>query len=145
MRPRALAARLGAIASTMMGRARRPEASPTRRAAAVEREDAASSFYQRVLSAQGHRGEVRFFLQRVAGGLYVEREDIPRLGLRSNQSLQFANADEFRQWCDDDPVRFDHPTLHVDLKRQGGELWSIADSADANVDDSSDGHDGADL
>ena len=112
-----------------------------RRATAVDREDAASSFHQRVLSAQGPRGEVRFFLQRVAGGLYVEREDIPRLGLRSNQSLQFADADEFRQWCDDDPVRFEHPTLHIDLKRQGGELWSMAGPAGDNVDDCSHGND----
>ena len=34
----------------------------------------------RYADARGPRGEVRFFLQRVIGGLYVEREDIPRRG-----------------------------------------------------------------
>lgn len=130
----------------MMGRDRRPKASqPMRRAAAVASEDAVSGSRQRVLSARAHRGEVRFFLQRVAGGLYVEREDAPRLGLRSNQSLQFADADEFRQWCDDDPVRFEHPTLHIDLKRQGDELWSMAVPPCDDADNSSHGNDGADI
>ena len=112
-----------------------------RRTAAAASENAASSIHQRALSARSHRGEVRFFLQRVAGGLYVEREDVPRLGLRSNQSLQFADADGFRRWCDDDPVRFEHPTLHIDLKRQGDELWSVAVPADDNTSHGSDGAD----
>jgi hypothetical protein len=34
-------------------------------------------------------------------------------------------ADAFRQWCDNDPVRFQHPLLHLDLKRQGDELWQV--------------------
>jgi len=68
---------------------------------------------------------MRFFLQRVAGGLYVEREDIPRLGTQTLQSLQFSTADGFREWCDNDPVRFEYPVLHIDLKRQGDELLQL--------------------
>ncbi len=68
---------------------------------------------------------MRFFLQRVAGGLYVEREDIPRLGPQTLQSLQFMAADGFHDWCDNDPVRFEHPLLHIDLKRHGDELWRV--------------------
>jgi hypothetical protein len=41
------------------------------------------------------------------------------------QSLQFMAADGFHEWCDNDPVRFEHPVLHIDLKRQGDELWRL--------------------
>ena len=37
----------------------------------------AASKSARTLSAEGRRGKVRFFLQRVAGGLHVEREKSP--------------------------------------------------------------------
>ena len=92
----------------------------------------ASADDARMLSAQGRRGEVRFFLQRVAGGLYVEREEIPRRGLRTMQSLRFVNAAQFNRWCDADPVRFEHPLLYVSLKRDGDDLWRVdAKPADA--------------
>lgn len=77
----------------------------------------------RTLSAESHRGAVRFFLQRVQGGLYVEREEIPRRGLRTLQSVQFTDAGQFGRWCDSDPIRFEHPLLHVNLKRDGDALW----------------------
>jgi hypothetical protein len=86
----------------------------------------------RTLCADGRRGEVRFFLQRVAGGLYVEREDIPRRGLRTQQSVQFADAEHFRRWCDNDPIRFEHPLLHVNLKRDADDLWRSIETADGN-------------
>jgi hypothetical protein len=79
----------------------------------------------RCLNAKGRQGFVQFFLQRVAGGLYVEREEIPRRGLRILQSVQFADADSFCRWCDDDPIRFEHPHLHVQLKREGEALWRV--------------------
>src|ERR1700748_316993 len=54
-----------------MGHPGRPEASRSMRAAsAAEPGHEVSESYERALSARGHRGEVRFFLQRVAGGLY---------------------------------------------------------------------------
>jgi hypothetical protein len=68
---------------------------------------------------------MRFFLQRVVGGLYVEREDIPRLGPQTLQSLQFMAEGAFREWCDNDPVRFEYPVLHIDLKRHGDQLWRL--------------------
>ena len=79
--------------------------------------------HRRTLSAQGRRGLVRFVLQRVTGGLYVERDEIPTRGLRVIQSIAFSNADAFDRWCDDDPVRFDHPLLHTQLKRDAAALW----------------------
>lgn len=84
----------------------------------------------RSLSAEGLKGEVRFFLQRVAGGLYVEREEFPRRGLRTQQSVQFADAEHFRRWCDNDPVRFEHPLLHVNLKRDADDLWRSVEGSE---------------
>ena len=79
----------------------------------------------RMLCAKGRLGEVHFLLQRVAGGLYVEREEIPRHGLRTVQSVHFVEPAAFNRWCDGDPVRFEHPLLHVKLKRDGDDLWRI--------------------
>ena len=77
----------------------------------------------RSLKATGHKGEVNFFLQRVAGGLFVEREEIPKRGLRTVQSVHFNDPAAFHRWCEGDPVRFEHPMLHVSLKRDGEALW----------------------
>lgn len=97
----------------------------SRRSTPAQGNGQASSHDTRTLGAQDRQGEVRFFLQRVAGGLYVEREQLPRRGLRTLQSVQFINAEEFGRWCDNDPVRFDYPLLHVSLKRGAAELWSL--------------------
>ena len=70
-------------------------------------------------------GSVRLFLQRVAGGLYVEREQTPRRGTHTCQLLHFSDRVRFEQWCDDDPTRFEHPLLHARLKRDGDGLWRI--------------------
>ena len=87
--------------------------------------ESAASQRARSLQAQGREGDIRFYLERVAGGLYVEREEIPRRGLQTSQSAHFNDADSFRRWCDDDPVRFEHPVLHVQLKRDADDLWRI--------------------
>ena len=94
--------------------------------------DSGAPIGSRTLSAEGRRGEVRFFLQRVAGGLYVEREEIPRRGLRTQQSVQFTDAEHFRRWCDNDPIRFEHPLLHVSLKRDADALWGDLEAADGS-------------
>jgi hypothetical protein len=70
-------------------------------------------------------GEVHFLLQRFAGGLYVEREEIPRHGTRTIQSLVFDDRRSFEQWCGDDPIRFAQPLLHAQLKRDGEALWRL--------------------
>ena len=68
---------------------------------------------------------MHFFLQRIAGGLYVEREESPRRGTRTSQSLVFGDRGSFERWCADDPVRFRHPLLHAQLKRDGDALWAV--------------------
>ena len=84
------------------------------------------SCHRAVIGAEGQAGSVQFRLQRTAGGLYVEREDIPRRGLRTVQSLVFGDAASFERWCNDDTVRFKHPLLHAQVKRAGGQLWDGA-------------------
>lgn len=76
--------------------------------------------------ARSVEGEVHFFLQRTAGGLYVEREEVPRRGTRTIQSLVFDDQITFEQWCGDDPIRFRHPLLHAQLKRDGQALWRVS-------------------
>lgn len=79
----------------------------------------------RTLHAQSRRLELSFFLQRVEGGLYVEREEIPRSegATVQVQSVRFADRARFEQWCDDDPERFEHPALFIELRRVADELW----------------------
>jgi hypothetical protein len=79
----------------------------------------------RVASAEGRHGVLRFVLRRVTGGLYVEREERPRKGTRTNISVQFADREGFKRWCDEDPSRFDTPLLHQRMRRDAEELWEL--------------------
>ena len=80
--------------------------------------------------AQGQQGAVQFFLQRVNGGLYVEREEIPRHGIRVCQSLLFNERALFERWRDDDPIRFEHPLLYRQLQRDADALWGVESAID---------------
>ena len=114
---------------THAARDREPPRPTNRRAAAGSRTDA---MRRREVSAEGRAGSVQFHLQRTAGGLYVEREDNPRRGLRTVQSLAFSDPPSFERWCDGDPIRFEHPLLHAQLKRAGSELWDTSPGADTD-------------
>lgn len=113
---------------THAARNREPRHPANQRALAAPGADA---MRRRAISAEGRAGSVQFHLQRTAGGLYVEREDIPRRGLRTVQSLAFIDAGSFKRWCDADPIRFEHPLLHAQLKRAGCELWDTDPGTDA--------------
>lgn len=80
------------------------------------------------LQAQGPTGTVQFFLQRSPGGLYVERDENPRHGVRCIQSLVFRHADDFLRWCDEDPALVDQPHLRERLQRTGLDRWDGASS-----------------
>jgi hypothetical protein len=75
--------------------------------------------------------ELRFVLQRNSGGMYVERDQLPLRGIRVLQSLQFADAESFYRWCDDDPVRFRLPLLYLAVKRSGAEFWRRFEGGDS--------------
>jgi hypothetical protein len=85
----------------------------------------------RSLQARSQRGELRFRLQYHQGGLYVEREDLPSRGLHCVQSMHFRDVRQFERWCDGDPTRFEHPLLHIALKRDAQALWQLGDPRDA--------------
>jgi hypothetical protein len=64
------------------------------------------------------------FVMRGAGSaLYLERTQRRPLGTHLVQSMVFASADEFRRWCDAEPLRFDDPNLHRRLRRHGEEFF----------------------
>ncbi|MBE7418411.1 MAG: hypothetical protein HS128_11805 [Ideonella sp.] len=79
----------------------------------------------RIASAEGREGVIRFVLRRVAGGLYVERDELPRKGTRTSISVEFKDRDGFGRWCDSDPSRFDSPLLHQRVRRAADELWEF--------------------
>jgi hypothetical protein len=109
--------------------ARRPR--PCSRAASSSARLASNDPCTRSLQAHGARGELRFRLQSHQGGLYVEREEIPRRGPHCVQSMHFRDASQFERWCDGDPARFAHPLLHLALKRDGQALWQLIEPTDA--------------
>jgi len=100
-------------------RARSTTSNKLERTCRPEHEDARA----RTVSAEGRDGALRFVLRRVAGGLYVEREEHPRKGTRTIVSVEFADRGEFERWCDDDPCRFQSPLLHQRLRRDADQLW----------------------
>jgi hypothetical protein len=87
--------------------------------------------HTRSLLARSPRGELQFRLQYHQGGLYVEREEIPCRGLHCVHSMHFRDVRQFEQWCDRDPARFEHPLLHLALKRDAGSLWQLREQPDA--------------
>lgn len=93
-----------------------------RQSARTGRSHRTSADGMRSLSARDRQGEVHFLLQRVAGGVYVEREAMPRRGLHTVQSILFEDADSFVRWCDSDTLRFEHPLVHTQLRQHGCEL-----------------------
>ena len=81
--------------------------------------------HTRMLKARVPTGEVKFFLERVVRGLYVEREELPRRGRPTTQILEFTEPLAFQRWCDGDSIRFEDPSAHVELKREADALWQI--------------------
>jgi hypothetical protein len=64
-----------------------------------------------------------FVLRAAGSALYLERTQRRPLGTHLVQSMVFASADEFRRWCDAEPLRFDDPNLHRRLRRHGEEFF----------------------
>ena len=67
-------------------------------------------------------GTLAFAVIRVSAGLLIERRQWPAAGLRFAQTMVFDDATVFDQWCDSEPVRFDDPKLHAQLRREGHEV-----------------------
>jgi hypothetical protein len=68
-------------------------------------------------------GTLAFAVIRTAKGLMVERRHWPAAGLRVAQTMVFDDVTDFDRWCDTEPVRFDDPQLHAQLRREGHEAF----------------------
>ena len=69
---------------------------------------------------------VTFLMRGVGSALYLERTQRRPLGTHMVQSMIFDSADEFKRWCDAEPLRFDDPNLHLRLRRHGEEFFGDA-------------------
>ena len=69
-------------------------------------------------------GSVSFTLARMPGGVLVERVQFHRGTARVVQTMLFADDESFQRWCDADALRFDHPLLHMSLRRDGNDLFT---------------------
>lgn len=75
---------------------------------------------ERVITSED--GTLAFTVVRTSRGLLVERRHWPVEGLRMAQTMLFDSTAAFDRWCDLEPVRFDNPRLHAQLRREGHEL-----------------------
>ncbi|WP_181178993.1 hypothetical protein [Methylibium rhizosphaerae] len=70
---------------------------------------------RRVRSADG---AVVFTLVPTARGVAVERV-LVHGGNVVSQVVAFADAESFHRWCDANPMRFENPSIHVEVTRDG--------------------------
>lgn len=57
------------------------------------------------------------------------RQHVPR-GVDSLAILLFDDRASFERWWRDDALRFDHPVVHRELRRDADELWELGDEHD---------------
>ena len=63
-------------------------------------------------------------MQRVRGGVFVERA-VQRLGAaRVVQAIVFHSASSLHRWCDADVARFDYPLLYSRLVHDADDLFA---------------------
>jgi hypothetical protein len=66
-------------------------------------------------------GSVAFRLSRVRSRLFVQRTHRRPSGAVAVQYLLIDDPEGFRQWCEVEPTRFEHPILFERVKRYGDE------------------------
>jgi hypothetical protein len=66
---------------------------------------------------------VRVALQRQAGGVLLEIEEGRSIGPRIVVVTSFTQASSLEDWCADDPLRFEEPIVHQQVRRHAEELW----------------------
>jgi hypothetical protein len=69
-------------------------------------------------------GAVSFTVEATAAGLGIERVQRRPLGTQFMQVFLFDDATSFKRWSDTDPVRFQYPLLHGQLRRQGDDYFA---------------------
>lgn len=89
-----------------------------RSAARISSLDSSDGCTQRQVIASAD-GILAFAVVRTSRGLLIERRRWPASGLRTAQTMVFDNVRTFDRWCDTEPVRFEDPQLHTQLRREG--------------------------
>jgi len=69
------------------------------------------------------RGAVTVTLHRRGPGILLELVEHRPSGCRIVVVTSFTDARSFEEWCTDDPLRFEHPIVHQQVRRHAEELW----------------------
>jgi hypothetical protein len=69
-------------------------------------------------------GAVAFSLCRMGPRLFVQRTQRKAARVVAVQCLVIGDAENFRRWCDAEPIRFDHPIVFDRLRRYGDEVFA---------------------
>lgn len=69
-------------------------------------------------------GAVSFKVEATPVGLGIERVQRRPLGTQFMQVFVFDDAASFERWCDTDPIRFQYPLLHGQIRRQGDDYFA---------------------
>lgn len=69
-------------------------------------------------------GAVSFKVEGTPAGLGIERAQRRPLGAQFMQVFVFDDAASFERWCDTDPIRFQYPLLHGQVRRQGDDYFA---------------------
>ena len=93
---------------------RRPAKSAARPLASIQK-----------VAASGAADAVRVALQRRTDGVLLQIEERAAGGGRVFVVAAFTEPSAFEAWSSDDPLRFEQPIVHQQLRRQAAELWRI--------------------
>jgi hypothetical protein len=69
-------------------------------------------------------GSLLFRLSVVEGRLFVQRTQRGAARPITVQCMVLGDAKDFRQWCDAEPTRFEHPVVFDRLRRYGDEVFA---------------------
>ncbi len=75
-------------------------------------------------TASAAAAELSVTLHRRTGGVILEREERSSVGWRIAVVTAFTRPSAFEDWCADDPLRFEQPIVHQQVRRRAAELWS---------------------
>lgn len=68
-------------------------------------------------------GQIRVALHRNACGVLLELEDRRSTWPRVVVVAAFTRASSFEDWCSNDPLRFEMPIVHQQIRREAEALW----------------------
>lgn len=80
-----------------------------------------AAYEQRVRGASA----VSVALHRRGCAVLLELEERRSSGSRVVLITSFTQASSFEAWCTDDPLRFEEPIVHQQMRRRAEELWQV--------------------